>query len=480
MDQYQYVKNNIEADKELYIEAASNIWNFAELRFREKRSAAELENILEKEGFKLSRGVAGMETAFIAEAGSGKPILAFLGEYDALPGLSQQAGKTAHCPIEKGAPGHGCGHHILGTAAMAAAITVKRCLQENNLPGTVRFYGCPAEEGGSGKIYMAMAHLFDDADCAITWHPADDNNIWSMNFMAVQGLRIRFHGISAHAPSQVHLGRSALSATELMNTGANYLRGQVQRDVCINYAITDAGGIAPNVIPDHAETVYNIRAYTHQRALETAKRVDEIAHGAAMMTRCEVQVDYTGGLSELVPNRTLEKIAYEKFCKVGPTPYSEEDEAFCRKMHEAFPPNAEESTFSTLEYLYGEDAAPLIRQIQGKAINDILYPYKAIPHAKYGSTDVCDVSWFTPTVQFTTVCYAKDTPGHSWQQVAQGKRPLCYNGMLTAAKVMALTGLELATNPESVRAVRQEFEQAMRGKTYECPIPAGMKPESVC
>lgn len=477
MKPLDFVTEDIEKDRNRYIQTASNIWDYAETCFAEKKSSAELEKFLEEEGFTVARGVAGIPTAFVAQAGAGEPILAFLGEYDALPGLSQQAGETVHDPLIQGAPGHGCGHHILGTGAMAAAITVRRYMEANHLPGTVRFYGCPAEEGGGGKIYMAKAGLFDDAACAITWHPADDNNIWSMNFMATAGLRITFHGVSAHAPSQVHLGHSALSAAELMNVGANYLRGQVQRDVCINYAFIDAGGIAPNVIPDHCQMVYNIRASAHSRAVETAHRMDEIAHGAAMMTRCEVEVEYTGGLSELIPNRTLEQIAYEEYRFVGPTPVTPEDRIFCEKMHAAFPANAEQSTFSILEYLYGPDAAPLIEQIHGKSVNEVLYPYKVIPHAKYGSTDVCDVSWFTPTVQLTAACYAKDTPGHSWQQVAQGKQPLCFNGMFTAAKVMALTGIRLAEDPDAVKAVREEFARAMEGKTYECPIPKDKKPQ---
>ncbi len=466
----------IDENKQSFIDISNKIWDYAELCFEEHRSASALIEALKKEGFRVREGVAGMDTAFIAEAGSGKPIIAFLGEYDALPGLSQEAGVTTRSPIVEGAPGHGCGHHILGTGAMAAAMALNRYMEDNNIPGTVRYYGCPAEEGGGGKIYLAREGLFDDTECAITWHPTDDNNIWSMNFMAIQGLRIHFTGIAAHSASQGHLGRNALSAVELTNIAANYLRGHVQRDVCINYAVTETGGNAPNVIQANAEVVYCVRAYTHQRAMETAQRIKEIAQGAAMMTGTKVDVEFTGGLSELIPNRTLERIAYDKFLKVGPVPYTQEDVEFCKEIHKTFPKNSEESTFSTLKYLYGPVADDLIPQIKGKYINDIIYPYTEIPHAKYGSTDVCDVSWFTPTVQITTACYAKDTPGHSWQEVAQGKRPLCHNGMLTAAKVMALTGVELVTNPEAVKKMRKEFEQAMEGKNYVCPIDPDHKP----
>ena len=472
----QIMIRQIEEHREDYVKAASCIWDYAELCFKEKKSAGVLEDLLEQAGFRVQRGAAGMETAFIAEYGEGEPIIGFLGEYDALPGLSQKEGVPVHSPMEEGGPGHGCCHHILGTAAAAAVISLKHYMEKTGCKGTLRYYGCPAEEGGAGKIYLAKAGVFNDAACAITWHPTDDNNIWSMNFMAIQNLRIKFHGIAAHSASQGHLGRNALEAIELTGVGSNYLRGHVQRDVCINYAVVNAGGPAPNVIQDYAEMVFNIRAYTHARAVETAQWVEDIARGAAMMTRTTVEVLYEGGLSELIPNRTLEKIAYEKFLEIGPTPFTAEDEEFCREIHKSFPAGAEESTCSTLSYLYGKVADELIPRIRGKVINDIIYPYTEIPHAKYGSTDVCDVSWFTPTVQVTTACYAKDTPGHSWQQVAQGKRPLCFNGMMTAAKVMALTGAELLENPEKRKEMREEFRKAMDGKTYVCPIPDDMKP----
>lgn len=466
----------IEKNRDTFIDVSSRIWDYAETCYEEHQSAKALAEVLAADGFRLQQGVADMDTAFIAEWGEGEPVIGFLGEYDALVGLSQKAGCTTQDPEHPGAPGHGCGHHILGTGAMAAAMALRHYMEDNAIPGTVRYYGCPAEEGGGGKLYLARAGLFDDAKVAITWHPTDDNNIWSMNFMAVQGLRIRFTGIAAHSASQGHLGRNALSAVELTNIAANYLRGHVQRDVCINYAVTDTGGSAPNVIQASGEVVYNLRAYTYQRARETAKRIEEIAQGAAMMTGTRVVVEYTSGLSELVPNRALERIAFEQFQQVGVPAITEEDQKFCAEIHRAFPENSEESTFSTLRYLYGGVAEALIPQIRGKAINDVLYPYTEIPHAKYGSTDVCDVSWFTPTVQVTTACYAKDTPGHSWQEVAQGKQPLCFAGMLCAAKVMALTGKELVDHPEKLAAVRKEFGQVMQGKTYISPIPEGGKP----
>lgn len=261
----------IEEAREEYIDTSCHIWDYAETCFQERQSAQALIALLEKNSFRVQRNAAGLETAFVAEYGAGEPVIGFLGEYDALPALSQKAGEVRHDPIQEGAPGHGCCHHILGTGALAAAVALRRYLEKHGLKGTVRYYGCPAEEGGAGKIYMAKSGLFDDAACAITWHPCDDNNVWSMNFMAIQNLRIRFYGVAAHSASQGHLGRNALEATELTGVGSNYLRGHVERDVCINYAVTNAGGPAPNVIQDYAEMVYNIRAYTHKKAVAAAQ-----------------------------------------------------------------------------------------------------------------------------------------------------------------------------------------------------------------
>ena len=448
------------------IRISDYIWEHPELSFNEHASSSALKEYLEKKEFRITAPAADLKTAFVAEWGQGKPVIGFLGEYDALPDLSQEAGCCVHRPIREHGAGHGCGHHILGTAAMGAAAAMAGYLKDNDLPGTVRFYGCPAEEGGSGKSIMALAGLFDDADAAITWHPADDNNIWSMNFLATVHCRFIFHGIGAHAASQGHIGRSALEGIEIMNVGANYLRGHVTRDVCINYAVPDAGGSAANNFPTEAEVVYLLRANTQERAAATYKRLVEIAKGAAMITGTTVDCEFISGTSELIPNRALEKVMYENFLKVGPVPFTEEDLRMAAEIRKSFPSNAEESTNSILRMLYQETAEEIIPRISGKLINDIIYPYTEINIAKYGSTDVCDVSFFTPVAQLTTACYAKDTPGHSWQETAQGKTDLCHNGMLTAAKVMALSGIELVEKPETLTRIRAEFEEKTRGRKY--------------
>ena len=460
------IKQYLNEKKKLLVTVADEIWGFSELKNEEYCSSKLLEKTLEEQGFHITSGIAELDTAFVAQYGEGSPIIAFLGEYDALPDLSQEAGIAVHKPITEGGPGHGCMHHVLGTAAMGAAMGVKEFLDKNNMKGTVRFYGCPAEEGGTGKQHMALHGVFDDVDAAITWHPTDDNNIWSMNFLATMSATFTFHGISAGAPALSHLGRSALEAVELMGVGSNYLRGHVQRDVCINYAITNAGGIAPNVIPDRAQVIYLLRANTRKKVSEVFKRLKDIAQGAALMSGTSVEYEQSMGTSELIQNRALERILYDKLAEIGPVSYNDEDISFSRELRKTFPEMAESSTFDTLKMLYGEIADQIIPQIKGKDINDVVYPYVPIETAKYGSTDVCDVSWFTPVAQVTTACYVKDTPGHSWQATAQGKTNLCRNGMMNAAKIMALAGAELFVNPDELQAVRSEFLRATEGKDY--------------
>lgn len=467
----EIIVQSIEAQRSDYVALSGQIWDFAELALREVKSAGLLMDFLRENGFSILSKAGGIETAFLAEWGNGAPVIGFLAEYDALAGLSQEANVACQKPIVKGAPGHGCGHHVLGVGAVAAAAATAHCLKKLGLPGTVRLYGCPAEEGVGGKVLMAKAGLFDDVDAALTWHPTCYNSIWSCNFLATRSITFQFSGILAHSTMQGHVGRSALEAVELTSVGANYLRGHLERDVFLNYAVLDAGGTAPNIIPNYAEVLYMLRAPSQKQVHDAAIRLYDVAYGAARMTGTTVKPVVNSGLSELIPNRTLERAMHRAFEQIGIEPVSDEDMEFATQIHASFPDNAEESTFSNLRYLYGETAEGIIEKIRGKLVDDVLYPYTEIHRPKFGSTDVCDVSWFTPTAQLTAACYAKDTPGHSWQIVAQGKRALCMNGMLTAAKVMALTAMELYSDRALMQKVRSEFHEKMRGKTYICPVP---------
>lgn len=470
MNVQEFIGGQIAENAASYTALSHQIWEWAELPYQEKQSAKALAQALRREGFAVEEGVASLHTAFVAEAGHGGPVIAFLGEYDALPGLSQQADVAFRSPLEEGRPGHGCGHHLLGVGALAAAVAVKRYLEAAGRPGRVRYYGCPAEEGGAGKVHMALAGLFGDVDAALTWHPSTYNNIWSCNFLATRTLTFRFSGFSAHSTMQPQLGRSALEAVELTSVGANYLRGHLERDVFLNGAVQDAGGTAPNIIPDRAAVTYLIRAPGQEKVRSASRRLCEVARGAAMMSGTTVEITVDSGLSEMVPNRALERLLHKNFVLAGISPPLQEDLDFAHEIRRTLPEGAEETTFSNLRYLYGQVAEEIIPQVRGKDIEDIIYPYLPIPHPKFGSTDVCDVSWFTPTAQLTTACYAKDTPGHSWQYVAQGKRRLAADGMLAAGRAMALTGVALLTDPAALEQVRAEFAQAVKGRSYVNPL----------
>jgi len=466
----------IEGKRELLTNISDSIWDFAETRFEEFKSSELLCSALADEGFKIKKGIADMETAFVAEYGSGKPVVSFLGEYDALHGLSQAAGATEKKPLIEGGKGHGCGHHALGTGALAAAIAVKEYLKEKNILGTVRYYGCPGEEGGSGKAFLAKAGCFKGLDAVFTWHPGTENNVWSHNFLATIQAYFKFHGISAHAGGAAHLGRSALDAVELMNVGANFLREHVIPEARIHYAIIDGGGFSPNVVQPQAAVLYQIRAPKMSQVREIYDRVIDIAKGAALMTGTTVEVKFDRAASNLLPNRTLEKLLYDKFQELGAVQVDKEDIEFAQDIRKTLSENEKGNTAETLRAMYGEQGKEIAKRITGKEVVDFVYPYMPVDSIAFGSTDVGDASWNAPTAMVWVNCYAKDTPGHSWQQVAQGKSALCHKGMLHAGKVLALAGVEMFEKPELVEQAKREFEDKLGEETYESPIPPDVKP----
>lgn len=325
----------IEEKKDLFIKVSDEIWEFAETRFEEFKSSELLCEILEEEGFVATKGIADMETAFVASFGSGKPVISFLGEFDALYGLSQEAGIAEKKPVSDGGKGHGCGHNALGAGALAAAIAVKEYIKVNNIQGTVRYYGCPGEESGSGKAYIARAGYFKDVDAALTWHPGSTNSVMSCNFLASISAYFKFKGISSHAAASPHLGRSALDAVELMNVGVNYLREHVIQEARIHYAITDAGGSSPNVVQPNAAVLYQMRAPKLSQARDIYDRVVNIAKGAALMTDTTLEIVFDRATSNILSNRTLEKLLYEKFEEVGPVPVDEEDIEYAKNIRES-------------------------------------------------------------------------------------------------------------------------------------------------
>jgi aminobenzoyl-glutamate utilization protein B len=465
----ELVHDFIESRKDKYIQLSDEIWQYAELGYTEQKSAAAHIAFLKSAGFTVREGVAGIPTAFVAEAGSGGPVIGILGEFDALSGLSQESLALSCCPSNEivNGNGHGCGHHLLGTSAHLAAVAVKNALERSGIEGTVRFYGCPAEEGGWGKTFMTRAGLFDDVSAAITWHPGVANTIMNIESLAVKQAYFRFKGVAAHAGASPHLGRSALDALELMNIGTNFLREHMIPDARVHYAITDAGGVAPNVVQPNAAALYMIRAPRNRDAQELYERVCNIARGAALMTDCELEIEVHSACSNLMRNTTLNELMHAKLKEFGAPQYDKAELQFAESIHQTTRPDEIE--------MAGRMLAAAWRQ--PKALFDGVDALdNDRPSKMGGSTDVGDVSWVTPTVQCMTACFAFGTSPHSWQWVAQGKSAIAHKGMVLAAKTMAATALELYTSPLLLAAARTELAERLAVEPYVCPIPEGVKP----
>jgi len=457
------IHHAIDSRQDKLTAVSDQIWDYAETRFQEEHSAKRLCMALEEEGFTVERGTGGIETAFMGSYGSGHPVIALLGEYDALSGLSQQAGVAAEQPLVPGGNGHGCGHNLLGTGSLAAVIAVKDYMQQHGLTGTVRYYGCPAEEGGSGKTFMARAGVFDDVDSTVTWHPFDYHSVMSVNTLANYQFYYKFKGRSAHAAAAPHMGRSALDAVELMNIGVNYLREHIIQEARIHYAVTDTGGRSPNVVQASAEVLYLIRAPHVHEAAEVVERVHDIARGAAMMSGTEVEIVFDKACSEIVPNRTLEQVMLEQFGQF-PVPVHTQDEL-----------ELAAAVRETLTEPEKRLAQKLPLSQRHRSLASEVLPYE---HGQmlYGSTDVADVSWITPTVQCTTACFAIGTSAHSWQWVSLGRTSIGHKGMLYAGKIMAATAVQLLLQPELLQSARNELNERLDGQPYQCPIPAEVQP----
>ncbi|MFJ5789224.1 M20 family metallopeptidase [Lysinibacillus sp. NPDC097162] len=468
MSIHEKISSLIEAKSEASVALSNAIWAVPELHFQEKKSVQYMKAALEKEGFATEVGVAGLETALVATFGSGKPVIAFLGEYDALPGLSQKGGATHYEPLENGGSGHGCGHNLLGTGAFAAAVAVKDYLEQNNQSATIRFYGCPAEENGSGKAYMAKAGIFDDVDIAISWHPGTFSSVMTCSSLANYAVTFKFTGKSAHAAAAPHLGRSALDAVELMNVGVNYLREHIIPEARLHYAVTDSGGTSPNVVQPYAEVTYLVRAPKKQQVQEIYQRVENIAKGATLMTGTSVEIAFEGAASNLIPNKTLYDAMQKQILEIGMPTYTIEDEQHAQAIFNTFSP---EIQASSLVGLKKEDAM----QLKDKVIADHI-PSVLPEFIMGGSTDVGDVSWIVPTVQCTTVCMALGTPLHTWQVVSQGVMPIAHKGMLQAANIMACTAVELINNPVLIAEAKKEWKERLDGEMYVSLIPEGTNP----
>jgi aminobenzoyl-glutamate utilization protein B len=442
---------------------AREIWEYAELGLREVKSSAAQARYLTAQGFDVEHGVAGIPTALVASFGAGKPVIGFLGEYDALPGLSQQTVPHKQ-PVADGAPGHGCGHNLLGVGSLAAAVALKREIEAGRLKGTVRYYGCPAEETLSGKVFMAKHGLFDDLDAAITWHPMWLNTPNYCSFLANNSARFAFHGRTSHAAAAPHLGISALDAVELMNVGANYLREHVPSDARIHYVIT-SGGSQPNIVPDFAEVWYYVRAPRRAEVESIYQRIIKIAEGACLMTGATFEVKFQKGVYEVLPNQVVTKVIEDSLRRVGPPRFTEEEKAFARELEQSYAPGQKTAVL-------GASGVP--SEYWDISLHDAFAPGfdqgKVLP----GSTDVGDVSWVTPTGCLTTATWVAGTAAHSWQATATSGMSIGFKGMLVAAKAMALAGFELASSPDLLRQAREAFVKDTGGRPYVSPLPEGM------
>jgi len=419
-----------------------DLWDYAELGYLETKSSGRLQKLLSKEGFEVQSGVAGIPTAFIASYGKGEPVIAILAEFDALPGISQSRASTREILAHKNA-GHACGHHLFGGGSTAAAVAVRHWMEKNGVRGTIRLYGTPAEEGGSGKVYLVRAGLFDDVDTVLHWHPADRNAANPESNLANKSARFKFTGVSAHAAAAPDRGRSALDGVEALNYMTNLLREHVPQESRIHY-IVSRGGEAPNVVPDYAEAYYYVR-HPNAATLQTIwDRVMDIARGAALGTGTEVEVEVMHGNHSLLPNRQLAEVMHRNLTRVGGVHYNEEEIRYAEEISRSF---------DAPGYVGMEKEIMPIEMRQGM-----------------GSTDVGDVSWVVPTVGLRTATWVPGTAAHSWQAIAAGGTSIGLKGMMVAAKTMALTARDLMRKPALIEAARAEFEERRGGNFQYKPL----------
>jgi len=444
---------NIDSRYSYYKDRALQIWNFAEVGFQEIKSSALLQLTLKENGFTIEAGVAEIPTAFVATYGSGSPVIGILAEFDALPGLSQNA-KPEKEPNAKLDAGHGCGHHLFGVASAAAGIELKSFLEKNKVSGTIKVFGTPAEEGGSGKVYMAREGIFAGTDIVMHWHPDSKNGANPYTSLANKTAKFRFKGTSAHASSFPEKGRSALDGVEAMNVMANMMREHIPSDTRMHYVITD-GGKAPNVVPDYAEVYYYMRHPRRDVLMGLFDRLVKVAEGASIGTGTKMEYEVIGGVYELLPIDTLARVMRNNMVKVGGVNYTDEEIAFGKKLQESFigikPPINEAATI--------EEYKPMDPN-----------------NRSGGSTDVADVSWVVPTVGFRTATWIPGTPSHSWQAVACGGTDIGTKGMMVAAKTLALTGIDLFTQPAIINRAKIEWQQAKGTDFKYIPLIGDRKP----
>src|SRR6266700_2852786 len=465
MDNRSDIWRGVDTIKPRFVALSDKVWATPEVCYTEARSAAEHLAELRHQGFRITENLAGIPTALMGEWGEGGPVIAFLGEYDALPGLSQEAGVAEPRPLEAGGHGHGCGHNLLGSAALLAATAVKDWLAANKVPGRVRYSGCPAEEGGAAKTFMVRSGAFDDADIAITWHPSSFWEVVVTPSLANTRADFIFTGRTSHAAASPHLGRSALDAVELMNVGVNYMREHMPSDARVHYALLDTGGIAPNVVQAHARVRYSIRARDLPGMNELVGRVNKIAQGAALMTETSVEMRIISAVSNILPNTPLEQTLHRIMEDLGPPNFDDADQQFAAKIRSTLT----DKDIASVYYSIGMDPTD-------RPLADFIVPLDAKRNPLIGSTDVGDVSWVVPTVQVHAPTVAIGTPFHTWQIVAQGKSPAAHKAMVQAAKAMAGLGVKALNEPDLFVAAKADLRKRTARTPYVSPLPKNVAP----
>ncbi len=440
----------LEASYQKDKQTALQIWDYAELGYKETKSAALHVQNLKAAGFTVETGVAGIPTAFVATYGSGSPVIGILAEYDALPGLAQEA-IAEKKTIEGKQGGHGCGHHLFGTASVSAGIAIKQLIEEKKFTGTIKVYGCPAEEGGNGKVYMVREGFFKNVDAVIHWHPDDENKVYMTSFIANKSAKFKFYGTASHAAMSPENGRSSLDAVEAMNNMANMLREHIPQETRIHYVITN-GGKAPNVVPDYAEVYYYVRHPKREITVDVFDRITKAAEGAALGTGTKMEYEIVGGTHDLLINKTLATLMQENLEKVGGVVYNEEEKAFGKKLQASF-----------------FNKAPAIEDAS------TIKPLQKETDAGGGSSDVSDVSYVVPTVGLEAATWIPGTSAHSWQAVASGGTEIGTKGMLVAAKTMALTAIDLFIKPAVIIKAKEEFIKSVGDYQYK-PLLGDRKP----
>jgi aminobenzoyl-glutamate utilization protein B len=464
----QIATNWITENEQLVVNVHDKIWRLAEVGLQEYQTAKLLTDLLSRSQFKLEIGVAGMPTAFVASYGSGKPIIGIMGELDALPGISQKPVPKKE-PLIEGAPGHGCGHQGYATAAVAGALAAKEAIEAENICGTIKCFGCPAEETLTGKVFMVRDGIFDEVDVCLGHHPGQVNGVNLRSGNAMNSVKFEFFGVPSHAAGSPEQGRSALDAAELMNIGVNYLREHVVQETRIHYVIED-GGHEPNVVPDYTRTWYYIRAPTRDMVDHVYDRVLKIADGADLMARTTHKVKFLTGVHNGIPNRTLADLIVGNMREIGAPAYTEEELEFAREVAKSI--QREEKM-----YALRRSALPNWMKFMDIDLSaEICDPYGEEVKGGGGSSDVAEVAWNMPTQEFSTTMFIMGAPGHSWQNVASGGTSIGHKSSIFASKVMATTVIDLLMKSEVVNKAKEEWKQRMEGVVYKSPLSKDLKP----